>query len=198
MTDFICQRLDQDYARVVLARGEGETWAELFASWDDATGWNLSIEKSDEYVDLHMIYDYFRHREMSWLELRREFEYERDRSKMAALEEKVRSLRGELTKAGCDEMTFPMDLFARMEAKIDNLTDLLVQQKTAKEWYTIVEVAQRLGRAEFTVREWCRLGQCQAEKKKIYRGGKKQWMIHHDEMLRLEEGGPAPLQTFHA
>jgi len=42
----------------------------------------------------------------------------------------------------------------------------LVQQRTVKDWYTTDEIAGILGKAEFTVREWCRLGRIRAEKKK--------------------------------
>lgn len=84
----------------------------------------------------------------------------------------------------------------KLEEKLEKITALLIQQKTTKEWYSTADVAERLVKAEFTVREWCRLGHCKAEKKKPYRGGMKQWMIPHDELLRLESDGPAPLGTF--
>jgi hypothetical protein len=41
---------------------------------------------------------------------------------------------------------------------IEEKLNLLVQQRPIKDWYTTSEVAQILGKAEFTVREWCRLG----------------------------------------
>lgn len=41
----------------------------------------------------------------------------------------------------------------------------LVEQKQTKEFYATAEVAELLGRAEFTVREWCRLGRVLAEKR---------------------------------
>jgi hypothetical protein len=66
----------------------------------------------------------------------------------------------------------------------------------AKDYYTTEEAAVLLRRKPETVREWCRLGQCRAEHKKVYRGGKRQWTIHRDEILRLEREGPAPIGTF--
>jgi hypothetical protein len=95
-------------------------------------------------------------------------------------------------------MTVIAEAQAIQSAKLDRIVDLLVQQKTIKEWYSTSEVAKALGKAKFTVREWCRLGQCQAEKRKPYRGGKKQWMIPHQELLRLDGDGPAPMDTFTA
>ncbi len=95
-----------------------------------------------------------------------------------------------------DQPVITEDLEGGLQQKLDKITNLLIQQKSVKEWYSTSEVAERLGNAKFTVREWCRLGQCKAEKKKPYRGGKKQWMIPRDEMLKLESDGPAPFGTF--
>jgi len=50
-----------------------------------------------------------------------------------------------------------------------------VQQRTVKEWYTTAEAAQLLGKAEFNVREWCRLKRVRAEKKKCGRGVAGKW-----------------------
>lgn len=52
---------------------------------------------------------------------------------------------------------------ARLDERFDRLEDLVArmiqeQQRTSKEWYTTAEFAQIVGKAEFTVREWCRLG----------------------------------------
>lgn len=74
--------------------------------------------------------------------------------------------------------------------------DLLLTQRQVKAFYTTAEIGTALGKSEFTVREWCRLGQCRAEKQKSYRGGKKQWMVPHAEFLRLQNEGPAPLGTY--
>ena len=55
---------------------------------------------------------------------------------------------------------------AHLEDRIDRLENLLqqlVDQNTVKDWYGTEEVAERLGKADFTVREWCRLGRIRAE-----------------------------------
>ena len=65
------------------------------------------------------------------------------------------------------------------EAAIERLT----QQETVKEWYTTAEVAKLLGKAEFTVREWCRLGRVRAEKKKCGRGPASEWIVSHEELV---------------
>jgi hypothetical protein len=38
--------------------------------------------------------------------------------------------------------------------RIEQLLVVLVQRETVKEWYSIEEAAQILGKAPFTVREW--------------------------------------------
>lgn len=87
MTDFICKRLTETPTKLVLAAGEeGETWAELWGEWDDATGWNLSMEKSDESVDLEEVYDHFRRKEMTYREWWREFDRQMDRLNVIELE----------------------------------------------------------------------------------------------------------------
>jgi len=83
------------------------------------------------------------------------------------------------------------DLTARL-VRIEQALGLLVQQRTVKDWYSTAEVAQLLGKAEFTVREWCRLGRVQAEKKKCGRGVSSEWIISHEELTRVRNEGLLP------
>ena len=83
------------------------------------------------------------------------------------------------------------DLVARM-ARIEQALDLLVRQRTVKEWYSTAEVARLLGKAEFTVREWCRLGRVKAEKKKCGRGVAGEWIVSHEELTRVRNEGLLP------
>lgn len=78
-------------------------------------------------------------------------------------------------------------------AKIEAALDLLVRERKVKELYTVAEVAQRLGKAEFTVRQWCRLGRVRAQKRRCGRGPTKEWVIPHEELLRLENEGLLPM-----
>jgi hypothetical protein len=77
--------------------------------------------------------------------------------------------------------------------RIETLLSNLVEQERVKEFYTTGEVAKILGRAEFTVREWCRLHRILAEKRECGRGRSKEWMISHEELTRVRNEGLLPL-----
>jgi len=83
------------------------------------------------------------------------------------------------------------ELLVRL-AKIEALLASLVEQRTVKEWYSTAEVATILGKAEFTVREWCRLGRVHAQKKKSGRGATSEWIIGHAELNRVRNEGLLP------
>ena len=84
------------------------------------------------------------------------------------------------------------EILARLE-RIEETLQALARQRVAKECYTTAEVAKRLGRAEFTVREWCRLGRVWASKRECGRGTSKEWMISHDELTRIQNEGLLPI-----
>lgn len=83
------------------------------------------------------------------------------------------------------------ELLARL-AKIESMLASLVEQRTLKEWYSTAEVAAILGKAEFTVREWCRLGRVHAEKKKCGRGVAGEWIVSYAELQRVRNEGLLP------
>lgn len=83
------------------------------------------------------------------------------------------------------------ELFRRLE-NIETLLVQLIDQKASKEYYTTSEVAKILERAEFTVREWCRLGRIWAEKRQCGRGKSKEWMISDVELQRIRNEGLLP------
>jgi hypothetical protein len=85
--------------------------------------------------------------------------------------------------------TEPGDNVAERLQRIEQILQLLVEQRTVKEWYSTAEVAKILGRAEFTVREWCRLKRVHAAKKECGRGTSSEWIISHDELLRIQNHG---------
>lgn len=77
--------------------------------------------------------------------------------------------------------------------RIETLLDRLVSERKIKEWYSVAEVAQILGKAEFTVREWCRLGRVWASKRQCGRGNAKEWIISHEELTRIQNEGLLPI-----
>ena len=81
-----------------------------------------------------------------------------------------------------------MTIEERLES-IENLLLALVERQQVREWYTTEQVAQLLGKAEFTVREWCRLGRLRAEKRASGRGAYPAWVISHAELLRYQREG---------
>ncbi len=85
------------------------------------------------------------------------------------------------------------DLMTRL-ANIEAMLASLVSQKAVKDWYSTAEVAGILQKAEFTVREWCRLGRIRAEKKQCGRGIASEWIISHDELTRVRNEGLLPQQ----
>jgi hypothetical protein len=85
------------------------------------------------------------------------------------------------------------DDLSRRLRQIEMLLQVLVEQHTVKEWYSTAEVAKILGKAEFTVREWCRLRRVNAEKRDSGRGLSLEWIISHQELTRIRNDGLLPL-----
>ncbi|MGQ0431793.1 MAG: helix-turn-helix domain-containing protein [Microthrixaceae bacterium] len=83
---------------------------------------------------------------------------------------------------------------AEMDGRIRALGDQVSCQQTRQEWYSIAEASKQLGKAEFTVREWCRLRRINAHKRECGRGGKREWMISHDELERIRHKGLLPVK----
>jgi len=89
-----------------------------------------------------------------------------------------------------EQLTLLLERLDRMESKIDKLS----LQQAVKEWYSTAEVAESLGRVEYTVREWCRQGRIHAKKKLCGRGKGGEWIISQDELTRLKNEGLLPFQ----
>lgn len=77
--------------------------------------------------------------------------------------------------------------------RIETLLRDLVTARTVKDWYTVAEASEILGKAEFTVREWCRLGRVYASKRACGRGLSQEWIIAHEELTRIRNEGLLPL-----
>jgi hypothetical protein len=77
--------------------------------------------------------------------------------------------------------------------RIEDAIKQLIEDRTPREYYSTAEIAAILGKAEFTVREWCRLGRVWAEKRPCGRGNSKEWMISHVELTRIRNEGLLPM-----
>jgi hypothetical protein len=77
-------------------------------------------------------------------------------------------------------------------SRIEAMLAVLVERQTVREWYTTEQVAQLVGKAEFTVREWCRHSRLKAEKRMSGRGAYPQWVISHAELMRYQREGLLP------
>lgn len=79
-----------------------------------------------------------------------------------------------------------------LEQRLDRLEKLLlvlVERQQVREWYTTQEFARAIGKAEFTVRQYCRLGRLNAEKRRSGRGAYPQWVLSHAEWERYQREG---------
>ena len=75
--------------------------------------------------------------------------------------------------------------------RIEEMLHSLVQQRTVKKFYSTAEVAEILGKAEFTIREHCRNSRI-AARKASGRGEFGEWRISHEELTRLRNEGLLP------
>lgn len=81
-----------------------------------------------------------------------------------------------------------MTVEERLE-KIEAMLAALAERQPIREWYSIEEFAALVGKAEFTVRSWCRVGRIRARKKESGRGAHTAWAISHDELQRYRREG---------
>ena len=76
----------------------------------------------------------------------------------------------------------------RIEARLKSLAE----RERIKDFYTTDEIARLVGKREFTVREWARLGRIHAQKRRSGRGAFASWVITHQELLRYQREGLLP------
>ena len=100
----------------------------------------------------------------------------------------------EVIRADLDQLPHPRREAdpARLD-RIEAALDVLVGRQTVKDWYSTSEVASVLGKAEYTVREYCRQGRIHAKKKPCGRGKGGEWLVSHEELTRLRNDGLLPV-----
>jgi hypothetical protein len=91
---------------------------------------------------------------------------------------------------GNDQVDILLERLDRIETAIAELS----RQRAVKDWYEVEEAAALLGKAPFTVREWCRQRRVHAEKKASGRGKYQAWAISRAELLRIQREGLLPLK----
>jgi hypothetical protein len=77
-------------------------------------------------------------------------------------------------------------------SNIESMLLVLVERQQHKDWYEVDEFSRLVGKAPFTVREWCRLSRLRAEKRRSGRGAYPQWVISHAELERYQREGLLP------
>jgi transposase len=80
----------------------------------------------------------------------------------------------------------------QQQVQLDRIEQSLALS-VVKETYTTDEVAERLGRSAWTVRDWCNKGQVRGASKVHGRGRQGEWRIPHEELVRLQNEGPLPI-----
>lgn len=83
-------------------------------------------------------------------------------------------------------------------ASIEHKLELLLSSKNQvqQEFYSTADVARILGKAEWTVREWCRQARVNATKRPCGRGCSKEWIISHEELERIRSEGLLPSTNY--
>ena len=84
------------------------------------------------------------------------------------------------------------DLILDRLERIESVLSSLVELRTVKDFYSTAEVGAILGKAEATVREWCRCHRCRGEKRRSGRGKYQSWVISREELQRIEREGLLP------
>jgi hypothetical protein len=79
--------------------------------------------------------------------------------------------------------------------KIESQLATLVSREKIRDWYTTEQFAKEVGKAEFTVRAWCRNGRVNAQKRHSGRGSTPAGVVSHDELLRYQREGLIPVSA---
>jgi hypothetical protein len=84
------------------------------------------------------------------------------------------------------------DLTAHFD-KIEVMLTMLIERQQVREWYSVGEFAKEIKRGEETVREYLRRGRLHARKREGGRGGRSEWSISHEELVRYQREGLLPI-----
>jgi aspartate aminotransferase-like enzyme len=76
-----------------------------------------------------------------------------------------------------------------IQAAVAALVEQVAAKELVKEYYTVAEIAAKLEKSSYTVREWCRLQRINAEKANFGHGLDQEWRISHAELVRIQNEG---------
>ena len=82
-------------------------------------------------------------------------------------------------------LTELLDGQKQIVARVDRIEGAIPSAKEEKLWFSPEELAERMHRKPYTVREWARRGRIRAKKVEYC----NKWTIHRDEVERLLAGG---------
>mgnify|MGYP001553289956 CR=1 FL=1 len=85
------------------------------------------------------------------------------------------------------------EILKRLDNRLAKIEEFL-PHGIEREWYTVSEVAEMLNKKPFTIREWCRFGRINAEKRKCGRGRTSEWVVSRQEIQRYRNFGLLPLE----
>jgi hypothetical protein len=88
----------------------------------------------------------------------------------------------------------PRNIDERLD-RIESMLAALVERQVVRDWYTIEEFARLVGKAEFTCREYARLGRIHAQKRQSGRGAHAEWVVSHAEVQRYQREGLLPFRA---
>ncbi len=77
---------------------------------------------------------------------------------------------------------------------LSSMVRQLLDRAIVKSHYSVEEFSGLVGKAEYTVRQWCNLGRINAEKSMTQSGSTTRWVISRAEYERYSREGLMPLQ----
>lgn len=105
------------------------------------------------------------------------------------------STRAQVSRSPGEAMEELLERLSRLEKGMTAILGRLATENAGQQaCYSTAELAALLGKEEFTVREWCRLGRIRAEKKHSGRGRHKAWVVSAVEVERYRREGLLPLR----
>lgn len=79
------------------------------------------------------------------------------------------------------------------QTTIVELLNTLVSRRIVKDWYSVEEIAERVDRTPYQVREWLRMRRMKGSKRMGGRGRHKEWTVSHEELGNYLNHGLRPI-----